>query len=161
MQTYPTGILKDTIVQKAIMNSESAGAIQVLMHQKQGHEKAAELVSNFFHAVRQTFPDAWEGHKPTTSRLVHGAGIVAMGYVMDEVYSRNKSMSVDSFKEGLLPLVGKTAWTKGHWHFSDDEVIPWNRVEFTPRQYQQLAEHLVGLIRRESKLSPKRKALSK
>lgn len=157
MQTYPTGIVKDTVVQKAIMNSEAAGAIQVLMHQKQGHIKAAELVSNFFHAVQQTFPESWDGHKPTTSRLVHGAGIIAMGYVMDEVYSRNKSTTIDSFKEGLRPLVGKTAWTEGSWRFSNDEVVPWNRIEVTPRQYQQLAEHLVGLIRRESKSAPMRK----
>lgn len=161
MQTNPTGILKDTIVQKAIMNSEAAGAIQVVMHQKKGPEIAAELISNFFHAVRQTFPEDWEGHKPTTSRLVHGAGIVAMGYVMDEVYSRNKSMSIDSFKEGLRALVGKTAWTQGHWHFSDEEIIPWNRVEFTPRQSQQLAEHLVGVIRRGPHSPSKRKAVAK
>lgn len=152
MQTNPTGIVKDTVVQKAIMNSEAAGAIQVVMHQKHGSDKAAELVSNFFHAVRETFPQDWEGHKPTTSRLVHGAGIVAMGYVMDEVYARNKSMSIASFKKGLEPLVGKTAWTKGSWKFSKDQIIPWDHVEFTPRQYLQLAEHLVATIRNESKV---------
>jgi len=160
METYPTGILKDTVVQKAIMNSESAGAIQVLMYEKQGHEKAAELVSNFFHAVRQTFPDDWEGHKPATSRLVHGVGIVALGYVMDEVYSRTKSITIESFKAGLRPLVGKTAWTSGNWHFSGGEVVPWNRLENTSRQYQLLAEHLVGIIRRESKSAFKKKAVS-
>ncbi|WP_083444769.1 DGQHR domain-containing protein DpdB [Herbaspirillum rhizosphaerae] len=160
METYPTGILKDTVVQKAIMNSESAGAIQVLMYEKHGHEKAAELVSNFFHAVRQVFSGDWEGHKPATSRLVHGVGIVAMGYVMDEVYSRTKSISIASFKAGLTPLIGRTAWTNGHWHFSDEEVVPWNRLENTPRQYQLLAEHLVGIIRRESKSTSKRKSAS-
>ena len=149
METYPSGIVKDTVVQKAIMNSETAGAIQVLLHRERGEDEAAELVSNFFHAVRQTFADDWEGHKPTTSRLVHGVGIVAMGYVMDEVYSRQKSASIDAFKEGLRPLVGNTAWSHGSWHFSSDDVVPWNRLEFTPKQSLQLAEHLVGLIRRQ------------
>ena len=46
-----------------------------------------ELVSEFFHAVLDVFRADWEGHTPKTSRLLHGAGLVAMGYIMDELYA--------------------------------------------------------------------------
>lgn len=151
MQTNPTGIIKDTALQKSISNSEQAGAVQILMSDEGGVERSIEMLDNFYHAVRQVFPDAWNGHKPTTSRLVHGAGIVAMGFVMDEIHARHHATTVDSFVEGLQPLVGQTAWTDGHWQFGSDELVPWNRVENTSRQIQQLAEHLVGLMRKPLK----------
>lgn len=160
MQTNPTGILKDTTLQKAIINSESAGAIQVLMQKEKSIDIAVNMFSNFFYAVQDTFKDDWDNHKPTSSRLVHGVGIVAMGYVMDEIYSRTRSIEIDSFKAGLKPLVGKTAWADGHWHFSDDDLIPWNRVEFTTRQCHQLAEHLVGIVRRESVQKSRKKGVN-
>lgn len=153
MQTNPTGVLKDTTLQKAIINSEAAGAIQVLMQKNKNIDTAVDMFSNFFYAVQDTFRSDWDNHKPTSSRLVHGVGIVAMGYVMDEIYSRTRSIEIDSFKEGIKPLIGKTAWTEGHWHFSDDDLIPWNRVEFTTRQCHQLAEHLVSIVRREATYS--------
>lgn len=158
MQTNPTGILKDTTLQKAIMNSEAAGAIQVVMQKDKNIDKAVNMVSNFFYAVQEVFPDDWKDHKPTTSRLVHGVGIVALGYVMDEIYSRTNSIEINTFKEGIQPLVGKTAWTSGQWHFSDDDIIPWNRVEFTTRQCHQLAEHLVSIVRRGTDKPTKKKS---
>jgi hypothetical protein len=147
MQTNPSGIIKDTALQKAILNSEAAGAIQVLMSGKDGLRASRQILDNYFAAVQQVFPQAWAQHKPTTSRLVHGAGVVAMGFVMDEIYARSHSASIDAFVTGLQPLVGRTAWTEGHWHFGDGEQIAWNHIEFTPRQIQQLAEHLVSLVR--------------
>ncbi len=147
MQTNPTGVIKDTALQKAIMNSEAAGAVQIVMSGKKDVAPAFELMNNFFAAVQQVFPGEWHGHKPTTSRLVHGAGITALGYVMDEIYARRHATSQAAFVEGLAPLVGKTAWTEGQWTFADGEVVRWNRIENVPRQIQQLAEHLVGLVR--------------
>lgn len=147
MQTNPSGVIKDTAIQKAILNSEAAGAIQVLMSRPDGLDASHALLSNFFAAVQQVFPKAWTGHKATTSRLVHGAGVVAMGYVMDEIYARSHSGSVEAFVTGLQSLEGKTAWTEGYWQFSDGEKTAWNHIEFTPRQIQQLAEHLVSVVR--------------
>lgn len=159
MQTNPTGVIKDTALQKAIMNSEAAGAVQIVMSGTKDVTPAFELMNNFFAAVQQVFPDEWHGHKPTTSRLVHGAGITALGYVMDEIYVRRHAASQEAFAEGLAPLVGKTAWTEGQWKFADGEVVRWNRIENVPRQIQQLAEHLVGLVRapHRSTRSSKRK----
>jgi DGQHR domain-containing protein len=160
MQTNPTGVIKDTALHKAIINSDAAGAVQIVMSGKKDVTPAFELMNNFFAAVQQVFPEAWHGHKPTTSRLVHGAGITALGYVMDEIYARRHATSQADFEEGLAPLVGKTAWTDGHWNFADGEVVRWNRIENVPRQIQQLSEHLVGLVRAPHRTSrtSKRKA---
>lgn len=147
MQTNPTGMIKDTALQRAILNSESAGAVQIVMSGKEDVGAAFELMNNFFAAVQEVFPKAWQGHKPTTSRLVHGAGITALGYVMDEIYARSHATSKKAFVDGLAPLVGRTAWTEGHWEFADGEVVSWNHIENTPRQIQQLSEHLVGIVR--------------
>lgn len=148
MQTNPDGIIRDTAIQKLIMNSESAGAIQTVNQQMYDVSQPISLVDNFFHAVQAVFADDWHGQNPKTSRLVHGAGIVAMGYVMDEIYSRHGDASRQSFEKGLLPLRGQTAWTSGVWQFGPGSTTPWNDIEFTPRQYMRLAEHLVGLLRR-------------
>ncbi|MDP3651674.1 MAG: DGQHR domain-containing protein DpdB [Rhodoferax sp.] len=152
MQTNPSGIIRDTILQKAIMNSESAGAIQTLAQRSEDVSEPVALMSNFYAAVKNVFADDWVGHDPKTSRLVHGAGVIAMGYVMDEIYTRTGKSTVESFAEGLQPLVGATAWTAGEWNFGANEIVPWNRIEYTPRQYVQLAEHLVGILRKSSKV---------
>lgn len=154
MQTNPAGLIKDTVMQKAIMNSESAGAVQIIMIDSDGAGAAAAMISNFYEAVQSVFPDEWHGHKAATSRLLHGAGIIAMGYVMDEIYARKHSSSVEAFVDGLKPLVGRTAWTQGQWRFSSDDVVPWDHIENTPRQMLQLASHLVSLLRAD--VRPKR-----
>jgi DGQHR domain-containing protein len=160
-QTNPTGVIKDTALQKAILNSEAAGAVQIVMSGKDDVGAAFELMNNFFAAVQVVFPEAWHGHKPATSRLVHGAGITALGYVMDEIYARSHATSKEAFVDGLAPLIGRTAWTEGHWKFGDGEVVSWNHIENTPRQIQQLAEHLVSIVRtahRSPRSASKRKA---
>src|SRR5262245_7513222 len=45
---------------------------------------ACKVLSIFWSAVRMEFPEAW-GLPPSRSRLMHGAGIRAMGRVMDHV----------------------------------------------------------------------------
>lgn len=147
METNPTGTIKDTSLQKAILNSESAGAVQIMLSGKDGLDQSFALMSNFFAAVQEVFPEAWHGHKPTSSRLVHGAGITAMGYVMDELHARSHAITKQSFLEGLAVLRNKCAWTEGQWHFADGEVVAWNHVENTSRQIQRLSEHLVNAVR--------------
>jgi hypothetical protein len=44
------------------------------------------LISEFFRTVRHVFQEDWDGKTPKTSRLVHGAGIIAMGYVMETIH---------------------------------------------------------------------------
>jgi DGQHR domain-containing protein len=148
MHTNPGGAIKDTSLQKVIMNSADSGAIRDHADAATRMEFGYEMLSNFYAAVAQVFPKAWHMHTPRTSRLVHGAGVVSMGYVMETLYSRTGTIAVEDFAEGLRPLARTSAWTSGTWTFTDGSVIKWDEVENTPRQIQRLALHLVGKVKR-------------
>lgn len=146
--TNPTGIIKDTVVQKLIMNSLSDGALRELSRDDEAEEKQFELISNFFHAVQGTFPEAWKGQKPKTSRLVHSCGIMAMGFVMEHIFALTHSTRTESFVPFLEKLQSKCAWTKGNWQFGEDYQRPWNSLQFVPRDYLELSQYLLRRIKR-------------
>lgn len=147
-QTNPYGVIRDTAVQKVIMNSLSDGALRPILHEPGFTDKAFHFINNFFLAVREVFHEEWVGHTPKTSRLVHGAGIVSMGYVMETLYSINRTADVQDFVKGLEHLKGKTAWTSGYWVFSQEEHRAWNSIQYIPRDVRQLAQYLISSVRK-------------
>jgi DGQHR domain-containing protein len=148
MHTNPEGVIKDTSLQKVIMNSADAGAIRDYGKAAGRMDFGFDLLSNFYGAVSEVFPSAWNEHTPRTSRLVHGAGIVSLGFVMEALYSRTGRFDRRTFVRGLEPIAARTAWTSGEWTFQDGSVVKWDEIENTHRQIQRLALHLVGLIKR-------------
>ena len=74
------------------------------MHFDDREERAFQLVSEFFHAVAKVYGSAWYGMAPRFSRLRHGAGIVAMGFVMDHLYTLEGATERDQFEPGLRLL---------------------------------------------------------
>lgn len=146
--TNPLGVIKDTSLHKVIMNSADTGAIRDYGNGTQRMDFAVELLSNFYGSIADTFPKAWHGHNPRTSRLLHGAGVVAMGYVMETIYSRTGRLTRRHFGRGLEALVSRCAWTAGRWRFADGSVVNWDQLENTPRQIQRLALHLIGVVKR-------------
>ena len=44
-----------------------------------------DQLNYFFTAIAQTWPGEW-GEKPENSRLLHGAGLFALGRMMDEIF---------------------------------------------------------------------------
>ena len=147
MHTYPEGAIKDTSIQKVIMNSASDGALREIKHNRDFEECAFGLISNFFQAVQNVFPEAWKEQNPRTSRLVHGAGITAMGYVMELLCARDSAFQIVEFERGLAPLVEHTAWTDGNWHFPDGEVRPWNGIQNVGREVRMLTDYLLQIVR--------------
>ncbi|MGU3661935.1 DGQHR domain-containing protein DpdB [Methylobacterium fujisawaense] len=145
-QTNPRGTIRDTVLQKLIMNSISDGALRLYSGDDAlVLERGARLISEFFHAVRHVFAKDWEGHTPKSSRLVHGTGIVALGYAMEFIHSVDGAMDREAFAAGLRPLVGNTAWTDGHWRFGD-ETRPWNGLQNVPSDLRMLSLHLTGIL---------------
>ena len=147
-QTNPRGLVRDTVLQKLIMNSISDGALRLYAGDDALLlERGTRLISEFFHAVRHLFAADWEGHTPKTSRLVHGTGIVALGYAMEYLHGVDGAEDRGDFAAGLRPLVGRTAWTSGAWRF-DDEVRNWNGLQNVPADLRKLSLYLVGTLRR-------------
>jgi DGQHR domain-containing protein len=153
--TCPEGIIADTVMQKIIMESLANGVMRDLIRRAKGDDECVRLLSNFFEAVKRVFPDAWHGHKPTTSRLVHGVGIQAMGDVMEVLAQRADARTIDDFANGIACLKDKTAWTKGEWEIGG-EVRRWNSLQNVNRDVAILKHYLVGLIKAD--LRQKRQA---
>lgn len=149
LYTNPSGVIRDTAIQKVILYSITHGAIREMPERKRSSE-GFKLLSHFFTGVRAVFPDEWDGHTPKTSRLLHGTGIQALGFVMEFLRGNSGVMSAKQFAAGLAPLKGRTAWTSGTWVFSDAERVPWNKLENTHRQIAALAQHLVTIVRSET-----------
>lgn len=146
--TNPKGTISDLAMQKLVMNSASEGAIRDLINEENYDDRAFELVSEFFGAVRKVFGSEWIGMTPKTSRLRHGAGIVAMGFVMELLYSSEGATTAKEFELGLRLLKEHTAWTTGQWRLSENDVRPWNGIQNTPSDIDLLANHLVRTLKR-------------
>jgi DGQHR domain-containing protein len=151
-QTNPNGVISDTAIQKVVINSLNEGALRFIYGKSNFKEEAFELINNFYKAVSIIFSEDWEGHKPSTSRLVHGAGIMSMGYVMEVLFTLQKYNNVEEFLARLEPLKVHMAWTSGYWHFANDDVRKWNTIQNLPRDIRQLSQHLVTLVKKYSEI---------
>lgn len=145
-QTNPDGVIKDTLLQRFLMNSLQHGMLRHVSDSDL-RSKGFKLLSDYFAAVQSVFGAEWVGHTPRSSRLLHGTGIVALGYVFDELAIREKAKTVGAFSKGLRRLAGHTHWTSGEWEFGA-ERRGWNTLQNTQADYRLLSHYLVRLIRR-------------
>ena len=140
--TNPTGIIRDTAIQKVMMSSLTDGIMRELIREPGGKQKCVKITSEFYKAVQMVFPQDWWGHTPKTSRLVHGAGIQAMGYVMEGLAVLEGARTWAQFAEHLGCLRGRTAWTSGSWDFGDGDVRHWKAINVTGRDIMTLTKYL-------------------
>lgn len=146
--TNPTGVISDTAMQRLIMNSASDGAIRNLLQFEDRDTRAFSLVSEFFHAIATVYGPAWVGMTPRFSRLRHGAGIVAMGFVMDHLFSTEGATERNEFEHGLRLLAPYTAWTNGQWRLEAWDTRPWNGIQNTPNDIDLLTRYLVSSLKK-------------
>lgn len=99
------------------------------------------LLINFWNAVRAVFPDAW-GLDPRQSRLMHSAGIEAMGVLMDRIYARFSGTegSYEAVKKELERVAPTCRWIEGNW---ETLGVAWNEIQSTPRDIKKLQDALV------------------
>jgi DGQHR domain-containing protein len=149
--TNPAGRIKDTAIQRVIMNSLSDGMMREFLRRNEGGtgaQQCFDLISDFYRAVGMVFPEDWAAtHTARSSRLVHGAGIVAMGYVMEVLALLDGARSPAAFARGLGCLSGRTAWTSGEWDFGDGDRRHWRAIQNVNRDIVTLAQHLIGVVR--------------
>jgi DGQHR domain-containing protein len=146
--TNPNGVISDTAMQKLVMNSAAQGAVRDLIVHEDREDRCVALIDEFFTAVARVFGGEWAGMSPRHSRLRHGAGIIAMGFVMDLLYSNQGASTADQFEPCLELLKPHTAWTSGNWPITDYDV-PWNYLQNTPQDIDILTRHLVTATKRE------------
>jgi len=139
-------IVTDTAVITMIRNSMN-NPLGALAPYKASAREGADVTSmyrlllNFWTAVKNTFPEAW-GKDPRHSRLMHSAGIEAMGVLMDRIYARfsDTDGTYEAIKKELERVAPACRWTKGHW---ESLGVAWNEIQSTPRDIKKLQDALV------------------
>ncbi len=149
MHTNPSGLIKDTAIQRVLMNSLSDGIMRAMVVETNGERQCFDLISEFYKAVKMTFPTDWFGHKTSTSRLVGGAGIQSLGFVMETLAQFDGARTWSEFMKGLTCLEGRTAWTSGQWDFGNGDVRHWKAINVTGTDISALSRYLDGIVRRD------------
>jgi DGQHR domain-containing protein len=141
-------VITDTAIIKMIRNSINSplGALSTF---KAAGDESLDLNSmyrtivTFWKAVREVFSSAW-GLPPTKSRLMHTAGIEAMGILMDRMLARHAGKKDEShaIKADLQKIAPHCCWTEGTWGTMG---LEWNEVQNTPKHIRTLADTLIRL----------------
>jgi DGQHR domain-containing protein len=146
--TTPSGVVQDNSVLKMLENSLSDGVLYRFRdpaNNSSDPEAMLQVLNAFWGAASAVFPNAW-GLPPVRSRLMHGAGIVSMGFLMDAIAERHRDLGMPSeaqFREDLEPLKDVCRWTDGYWDFGPGVKRKWNEVQNTPKDVQMLANYLM------------------
>lgn len=151
--TAPGGVVKDNSVLRMIENSLSDGALFRFRNSDGGGgdmEAMLDVVKHFWLAASRVFPDAW-AKPPKRSRLMHGAGIVSLGFLMDAIADKHRKTrvpSVANFTAGLTVIAADCRWTDGFWQFGLQHDVKWCDVQNTAAHIQKLTDHLLFLYRK-------------
>jgi len=146
--TNPEGFIKDNSVLRMLENSLSDGVLYRFRHVEDAKSEVEGMLGtlkSFWEAVAATFENAW-GLPPRRSRLMHGAGIVSMGFLMDAISERKRDAGVPSteqFAEDLRPLREICRWTDGYWDFGPGQQRKWNEIQNTSKDLKLLSNYLL------------------
>ena len=151
-----TGVIKDTSMLKMLEASITDGALYRFRDPVTGGgdtEAMLELLFDFWEAVASVWPDAW-GLPPRKSRLSHGAGIAALGYLLDAIVDRRadgrRDARLDAFAADLRLIAPHCHWTSGTWDFG----MKWDEIQVVPAHITALTDFL--LVRLPSRSRPAR-----
>ena len=149
--TTSAGTVKDNSVLRLIENSLSDGALYSIQRRAadeggdQTEERHVALLKTFWAATAKVFHHAW-GVPPKKSRLMHGAGMVSVGFLMDAIVGRLgavEGLSAEVFADDLRPLRDICRWTEGYWDFGPGVQRKWNEVQNTSKDIGLLSNFLL------------------
>lgn len=141
-----TAVVTDTSLVTALQESlQPAGCLFQYRNLSSGETDSTKIwltLVTYWTAVRDTFPEAW-GRPPSKSRLMHGAGIRAMGRLMDRVMSLvnpAQPEAAEAVRKDLALLSPYCHWTDGKW---EELRMNWDEVQNVPRHINELSNYLV------------------
>jgi DGQHR domain-containing protein len=150
--TNPHGIVKDNSILRMLENSLTDGALYRYRDPETGEgdlESMLQILFEFWSAVAEVFPRAW-AKPPKRSRLMHGAGIAALGFVMDAIADRHRRKGVptrEQFIGDLRAIEHVCRWDEGHWEFGPGMERKWNEVQNTSKDIALLTNYLLHQYR--------------
>jgi DGQHR domain-containing protein len=142
-----TAVITDSAIINMIRSSinNPLGALATFRVTSEGRDDADlesmyRILVTFWSAVRSVFPTAW-GIDPRQSRLMHSAGILAMGVLMDRIFARISPLdNVQVVETELRKVAAECRWTDGTWKRIG---VKWNEIQNTPRDIRRLQTALV------------------
>lgn len=146
-QQAPNAVITDTVVVEMIQESltSPSGCLfpyRDLSRNETDFDGILNALFIYWAAVRDVFPEAW-GRPASKSRLMHGAGIRAMGRLMDRVLGTvdpRLPEAPDLVRQHLNLVAPHCHWTVGTW---EGLGLRWNEVENVPRHIQELSSYLI------------------
>jgi DGQHR domain-containing protein len=140
-------VVGDTSIVKMIQQSldQPSGCLFPYRNYATGETDFEGIISvliTYWNAVKLTFPDAW-GKAPAKSRLMHGAGIISMGRLMDRImgaFDPRQPDAIEKVKNELAVIAPICKWTSGLW---EDLGVRWNGIENTPKSIKLLTNHII------------------
>lgn len=144
-QAGPDAVVTDTALVAAIQHNLRAGGALGAYDGEAGLDAAYQALVTYWSAVRDAFPDAW-GRPASESRLMHAAGIRALGALMDPVWTRADATAdpAAATMAALERLAPHCCWTEGAWA---ELNWLWNDVQATSKHIKGLSELLIKLDR--------------
>ena len=150
--TNPAGVIKDNSILKMLENSLADGVLRRITEQAQVQmetdeaivlEKMLETLKAYWRSVAEIWSDAWN-LPPRKSRLVHGAGILALGLLMDAIADRQGGKEPErvDFREDLMTMEEACHWTSGTWVLTEGVARKWNEIQNIPRDIELLTTYL-------------------
>ena len=97
----------------------------------------------YWNAVKDTFPTAW-GLPPRQSRLMHSAGLRAMGRLMDRMMASidtNDAKAQRRLRRELARIRPSCRWTDGVWE--ECGGLHWNEIQNVPSHVRMLSTFLL------------------
>lgn len=106
-------------------------------------EAMYQLLVLFWRAVKECFPNDW-GADPKNSRLMHSAGITALGVLMDRIYAKisGREENYNLIRKEVEKVAPHCAWSSGKWPLLN---VSWNEVQSTPQDIKNLQDTLIRL----------------
>jgi DGQHR domain-containing protein len=145
-----SAVVTDTVIVKMIEDSltNPSGCLFPFRNFATGeynHSAIWAVLTLFWTAVRQTFPQAW-GKSPSESRLMHGVGIRSMGKLMDRVMSVVDVSHKDALKHVKVEI-SKIArfcrWTSGEWEAIGN--VRWDELQNLHKHFAMLSNFLIRM----------------
>jgi DGQHR domain-containing protein len=146
----PSAVVIDSALIKSIRQS-IGGTLGALAPLKAHGDAPADvdgmyrILVAYWSAAKAAFPEAW-GLSATESRLMHSAGIEAMGLLLDRIMSRaapGADLNAHAYN-ALSRIAPYCRWTSGRW---TELQRDWNEIQNLPRDIKLLSSHLARLDR--------------
>ncbi|MGK9235784.1 DGQHR domain-containing protein [Inquilinus limosus] len=148
----PTAVITDSslinLMRRSLQDPRGALAVHVSPDGSADLDAMYRVMVAFWSAVRDVFSEAW-GLPPDRSRLMHAAGIAAMGVLMDQIMTRATENSGYAAARAVLERIAPHCrWTSGRWEALDRT---WNDIQCTSKDVRALSNFLVTLERDASR----------